>query len=158
MASIHHLAAPPISIDKQAPGLWLWRGDASLSPPLPTSPAQKGLGRIIFPARRGRWRALSGGLALAVLAASVMLHSTPLEELASPGIPAAALQPVPSTTVDQRRNSGQPRRHPIGKGANGNSAARQDEGATDRTAKGEKAGASQIAAKKNRRIFGVQRA
>jgi hypothetical protein len=89
-----------ISIDNQAPGLWLWRGDAPLSPPLPASPGQKGLGRIVFAARRGRWRALSGGLALAGLAASVMLlHSTPLEELASPGIPAVALQPVPSTTV-----------------------------------------------------------
>jgi len=59
----------------------------------------KRLGRIVFAARRARWSALSGGLALAALAASVMLHSTPLEELASRGIPAAALQPVPSTTV-----------------------------------------------------------
>ena len=128
MASIHHLAAilaadvaaysrltglsrrgranaskrsspDAINIDNQAPGLWLGRGDTPLSPPLPTSPVQNGLGRIVFPARMGRWRALSGGLALAVLAASVMLHSTPLEELASPGIPVAALQPVPSTTV-----------------------------------------------------------
>ena len=91
--------APPISIDNQAPGLWLWRGDAPLSPPLPTSPVQKGLAQIVFAARRARWRALSGGLALAALAASVMLHSTPLEELASPDVPGVALQPVPSTTV-----------------------------------------------------------
>lgn len=91
--------APSISTDNQAPGLWLWRGDAPLSPPLPTSPVQRGLGRFVFAARRARWRALSGGLALAALAASVMLHSTPLEELALPGIPDVALQPVPSTTV-----------------------------------------------------------
>jgi hypothetical protein len=91
--------APPISVDNQAPGLWLWRGTAPLSPPLPTSPVQKGLGRIVFAARRARWRALSGGLALAALAAAVTLDSTPLEELALPGIPDVALQPVPSTTV-----------------------------------------------------------
>ena len=96
--------APPISIDNhQVPRLWLWRGDAPLSPPLPTSPLEKGLGRIVFVARRARWRALSGGLALAALAASVMLYSTPLEELASPGVPlglpGVALQPVPSTSV-----------------------------------------------------------
>ena len=92
--------APSISIDNhEAPGLWLWRGDAPLSPPLPTSPVQKALGRVVFAARRARWRALSGGLALAALAASVTLHSTPLEELASPGIPGVALQPVPSTSV-----------------------------------------------------------
>jgi hypothetical protein len=91
--------APPISIDNQAPGLWLWSGNAPLSPPLPTSPVQNGLGQIVFAARRARWRALSRGLALAALASSVILYSMPLEELASPGIPGVALQPVPSTTV-----------------------------------------------------------
>jgi hypothetical protein len=63
------------------PGLWLWHGKAPPpSRPKPALRVRQILGRILSAARWGGWLALPGGLTLGLLAASVLLHSTPPDE------------------------------------------------------------------------------
>src|SRR5215831_19428128 len=84
-----------MSIESHASGLWLWHGEA----PPPTSPLQltsrvQLLGRIGFAVRQARRMALANGLAVALLAASVLLYSTPPEEPLPADKPAVATQLV----------------------------------------------------------------
>jgi hypothetical protein len=93
--------------ESQEAGLWLWRGEAlpppSAPPPKsriePESRVQQILGSMVPAARWAGWMALLGGLAVALLAASAMLHPTPPEESVSVDTPAVSLSPVPSATV-----------------------------------------------------------
>ena len=85
----------PLSIASRESGLWLWHGEA----PPPTSPLQltsrlQLLGRIGFAVRQARRMALTNGLAVALLAASVLLYSTPPEEPLPADKPAVATQLV----------------------------------------------------------------
>src|SRR5215470_12762662 len=59
-------------------GLWLWHGEAPPlpSPPQPNSPLENILARMTPAARRAGWIALPSGLALILLAASVMHSAT----------------------------------------------------------------------------------
>jgi hypothetical protein len=92
--------------ESQEAGLWLWRGEA-LPPPSAPRPnrassanrVQQILGSMVPAARCAGWMALLGGLAVALLAASAMLHPTPQEESVSVDTPAVSLPPVPSDIV-----------------------------------------------------------
>ena len=91
--------------ESQEAGLWLWRGEALPPPSAPTpksrvqpkSRVHQILSSMVPAARWAGWMALLGGLAVALLAASAMLHPTPPEE--SVDTPAVSLPPVPSATV-----------------------------------------------------------
>jgi hypothetical protein len=94
--------------ESQEAGLWLWRGEALPPPPStpppksrvePTSRVQQILGSMAPAARRAGWMVLLGGLAVALLAASAMLHPTPPEESVSVDTLAVSLPPVQSATV-----------------------------------------------------------
>ena len=87
--------------ESQEAGLWLWRGEALPPPsaPQPKSRVQQILSSMVPAARWAGWMALLGGLAVALLAASAMLHPTPPEESVSVDTPAVSLPPVPSATV-----------------------------------------------------------
>jgi len=92
--------------ESQEAGLWLWRGEA-LPPPSAPQPksrvqlksrVQQILSSMVPAARWAGWMVLLGGLAVALLAASAMLHPT-LEESVSVDMPAVSLPPVLSATV-----------------------------------------------------------
>ena len=88
-------ALAPLSIASRESGLWLWHGEA----PPPTSPLQltsrvQLLGRIGFAVQQARRMALVNGLAVALLAASVLLYSTPPDEPLPADKPALATQLV----------------------------------------------------------------
>ena len=82
-----------IRAESQEAGLWLWQGEAP-PPRSPTAPSI--LGRIASAARWTGWRAPAGGLILVLLAASVVLCSTPPDEQLSADMrPIAAEPPSP---------------------------------------------------------------
>ena len=109
LTSLGCKALASMSIESHASGLWLWHGEA----PPPTSPLQltsrlQLLGRIGFAVRQARRMALVNGLAVALLAASVLLYSTPPEEPLPADKPAVATQLV-SRLSSRRRSSPDPR-------------------------------------------------
>jgi hypothetical protein len=84
------------SDENHGSGLWLWHGKAPL-PPSPLQPASHVLripGPNVTALRKGRWIALPGGMALALLV--VILRSTPLDKPPPADTSAVALEPVPS--------------------------------------------------------------
>jgi len=82
-------------------GLWLWHGEAPPLPsaaPQPNSQLENILARMRHAARRAGWIALPSGLALILLAASVM-HSAPPQRPEPASKPAVSLPPAPSPTI-----------------------------------------------------------
>jgi hypothetical protein len=88
-----------ISTDSNDSGLWLWHGEAppQLSRPRPKLGARRILRRIAPAAGWAGWIALPAGLAILLIAASMMPHS---ENPVSADAPAVALSSAPSFTVE----------------------------------------------------------
>ena len=90
-----------ISTGTEEAGLWLWQGEApsSLSFRRPKSRIQQILSARMPASRRAGWIALPTGLALTLLAITVMPHLAPPHRPASADTPAVAPSPVPSPAV-----------------------------------------------------------
>jgi hypothetical protein len=88
-----------ISTGSDEAGLWLWHGEAPKAPslPQPKSRVEHILASMMPGARRAGWIALPGGLALTLLAVSVM-HPSPYRP-ESADRPAVVLAPAASPTI-----------------------------------------------------------
>lgn len=96
--------ATPLSNQDQAPGLWLWQGEAPppAEPPPSASPTRppSRVERIAYLAgsavRRARWLAPPTGWALLALTAWGIVHLLPGSQSIPGNTSAAALQPTPT--------------------------------------------------------------
>jgi hypothetical protein len=86
-----------ISTGNGESGLWLWHGEAPSPPslPQPKSQVEHILARVVSAAGWAAWIALPVGLALALVALSV-IHSAPSHGPESANSPVVTLPPVPS--------------------------------------------------------------
>jgi hypothetical protein len=87
-------SATLISTDAKEAGLWLWQGEVPPSPSLPGPKPrdQQLLRRIMMAARWAGWIVLPSGLALILIAMSMMPHP---DRPVSAGAPAVALSSTP---------------------------------------------------------------
>jgi hypothetical protein len=96
--------AKTVSAESQESGLWLWQGEAPppRSRPEPLSRGRVFLDRIVAAARWTGWKAPAGGLILILLAASLVLRSTPLDGQISADT--RAVSPQPGSTLISTRS------------------------------------------------------
>ena len=150
-----------ISADSKEAGLWLWQGEAPppASAPRPKSRDRQILHRIMSAGGWVGWIALPTGLALTLIAISMMPHP---DRPVSADRPAVAPSSAPSPTVARpviALSAGRARDGQIGSGANAVGAGHQNYGARFRTANCQIACTTQIVAsrEKNTRIARSQR-